>query len=173
MERVAAFVDGSYLYNSLKEISGRSKVRMWPLIEKLCPTGNIVGLNYYSVALDPTTNPESYAGQRRFFAYIEGRSGGKVRLGKMYRRNNIWVEKGVDVLLAVDLVLGAVRDEYDTAIVITGDGDLAGAVEAARLMGKTVVVVGLRRSFSYNLRRVADRYVVPDREFFEGLWLDE
>lgn len=85
----------------------------------------------------------------------------------------MWVEKGVDVLIAVDLVLGAVRDEYDTAIVITGDGDLAGAGEAARLMGKTVVVVGLRRSLSYNLRRVADRYVVPDREFFEGLWLDE
>lgn len=38
-------------------------------------------------------------------------------------------EKGVDVALAIDLVRSALREEYDVAVVFTGDTDILPAVE--------------------------------------------
>ena len=44
-------------------------------------------------------------------------------------------EKGVDVMLAVDLVKGTLSDQFDAAVVFTGDTDLLPAIEAATGMG--------------------------------------
>ncbi len=43
-----------------------------------------------------------------------------------------WREKGIDVKLATDLIVGAVDNKYDTAIVISSDGDLIPAVDWVR-----------------------------------------
>lgn len=44
-------------------------------------------------------------------------------------------EKGVDVMLAVDLVKGTLLGQFDAAVVFTGDTDLLPAIEAATSMG--------------------------------------
>jgi hypothetical protein len=47
-------------------------------------------------------------------------------------------EKGIDVLLALHLVLGAIRDEYDVAILFSGDTDLVPAIDEVLAVGKRV-----------------------------------
>jgi len=47
-------------------------------------------------------------------------------------------EKGIDVLLALDVALGAERDEYDVAIICSADTDLVPAIDAAVERGKKV-----------------------------------
>lgn len=47
-------------------------------------------------------------------------------------------EKAVDVMLAVDMVVMAERDEYECAYLLSADGDYTGAVAAVRLKGKKV-----------------------------------
>ncbi|MEK9151608.1 MAG: NYN domain-containing protein [Patescibacteria group bacterium] len=42
-------------------------------------------------------------------------------------------EKGIDVKLATDLIVGAVDDRYDTAIVISSDSDLVPALDWVRM----------------------------------------
>lgn len=52
-------------------------------------------------------------------------------------------EKGIDVKLATDLIVGAVDDKYDTAIVVSSDSDLAPAIDWVRYrMKKTIEYVG-------------------------------
>ncbi len=41
-------------------------------------------------------------------------------------------EKGIDVKLATDLIVGAVDDKYDTAIVVSSDADLIPAIDWVR-----------------------------------------
>lgn|SRR3989338_291731 len=41
-------------------------------------------------------------------------------------------EKGIDVKLATDLIVGAVDDQYDTAIVVSSDSDLIPAIDWVR-----------------------------------------
>ena len=49
-----------------------------------------------------------------------------------------YVEKAVDVALAVDLVVMAERDEFDCAYILSADGDFTPAVKVVRAHNKKV-----------------------------------
>ncbi len=51
------------------------------------------------------------------------------------------VEKAVDVMLAVDLVVMAERNEFDAAYLLSADGDFTPAVQAVRAHGENVYAV--------------------------------
>ena len=52
-------------------------------------------------------------------------------------------EKGIDVKLATDLIVGAVDNQYDTAIVVSSDADLVPAIDWIRYrMKKKVEYIG-------------------------------
>lgn len=52
-------------------------------------------------------------------------------------------EKGIDVKLATDLIVGAVDDRYDTAIIVSSDSDLVPALDWVRMRkAKKVEYVG-------------------------------
>ena len=67
-------------------------------------------------------------------------------------------QKGVDVNLATDMVLFAYADQYDIAILVSGDSDFVPAVEKVKLMGKKVEVASFENGISASLRLSADRY---------------
>ena len=51
-------------------------------------------------------------------------------------------EKGVDVQLAVDLLVGAYENSYDTAILLSSDTDLIPAIKKVKELGKAVEYIG-------------------------------
>jgi len=57
---------------------------------------------------------------------------------KKHEQTRVWVEKAVDVQLAVDMVVLATRNEYDAAYILSADGDFTGAAEFVRSLGKKV-----------------------------------
>ncbi len=63
----------------------------------------------------------------------------------------------LDVEIAVDMM--TLSDYYDTAILVSGDGDLAYAVNAISYRGARVEVVSLRSMTSDSLINVADSYI--------------
>lgn len=66
-------------------------------------------------------------------------------------------QKGVDTLLALDLVRLAGRKVFDVAVLISGDRDLAEAVRAAQDLGTQVLVATPnRRSVARKLSELAD-----------------
>lgn len=67
-------------------------------------------------------------------------------------------QKGVDVDLATDMVLFACKDYYDTAILVSGDGDFIPAVEKVKDMGKRVEVACFGNTINEGLRLSADTY---------------
>ncbi|MCC5951049.1 MAG: NYN domain-containing protein [Acidimicrobiia bacterium] len=58
-------------------------------------------------------------------------------------------EKGIDVMLAVDLVVGAIRNEYDVAILMSADTDLLPAAEAVIGAGKWIEFAAWRPDVGY------------------------
>lgn len=68
-------------------------------------------------------------------------------------------QKEVDVLLAVDMVVGAYSNIYDVAVLISGDSDFIPAVEEARRRGKTVVVGAVKETAGKELILAADRFI--------------
>lgn len=88
-----------------------------------------------------------------------------VDLGKRHRTADVLVEKAVDVMIAVDLVVMAERDAYDAAYLLSADGDFTPAVEAARAVGKRVYAVSTQPGAA--LRSAANSFVRLDRTWFD------
>ncbi len=62
-------------------------------------------------------------------------------------------EKGTDVKIAVDLIVGAVDDLYDTAILVSSDTDIIPAIKYVRYKGKKVEYVGFSHSPSLGIQK--------------------
>ena len=60
-------------------------------------------------------------------------------------------EKGVDVLMAVDMLVGAYENLYDILILVSSDTDLIPALEKVRFKGKKVEYIGFSHKPSYGL----------------------
>ena len=81
------------------------------------------------------------------------------------------MEKGVDIRIAVDMLQFAQRGVYDTAILVTGDGDFAYAVKAVKDLGKDVESACTRRGQARVLRGACDRFVDLDEGFLRDVFL--
>jgi hypothetical protein len=75
-----------------------------------------------------------------------------------------YVEKAVDVNLAVDLVVMAERNEFDSAFILSADGDVTPAVDAVRAQGKLVYAASPARGAK--LAAVVNTYIPLRAEWF-------
>src|SRR5262249_47136516 len=78
--------------------------------------------------------------------------------------------KGVDISLARDLLLHAVRDHYDIAVLIAGDGDYVPLVEEVKRLGKVVYIAFFAMNgLSLELSRASDSFF-DISNVFETSW---
>ena len=80
-------------------------------------------------------------------------------------------QKGVDTLIAVDMVVGAFSSLFDIAILVSGDADFVPVVEEVKRRRVMVAVAASPKSLSESLRRVADRFIeLPvEEKFFKAM----
>lgn len=78
-----------------------------------------------------------------------------------------YVEKQVDVLIAVDMVGMAQRDEYDLAYLISADGDFVPVVREIHRHGKRVFIASPWRG--HQLARAADAFIHLSGDWLDGL----
>ena len=65
-------------------------------------------------------------------------------------------EKGIDVKMAIDIVLGVVNNEYDSVVLISSDTDLMPAIKYVQSKGKKIEYVGFSHRFSNALLNSAN-----------------
>lgn len=133
-ERVAVYIDGSNLYFKLKNlsISHTSQFNYRGLAEYFVQKNVLVSINYY-VGLVKTgrVNDKTrkiHQGQIKLFNTLRDQ-GITIHTGYLMKNNNVYHEKGVDVNIAVDLLVGAYENYYDTALLISSDTDLVPAIQ--------------------------------------------
>ena len=155
-ERVFIIIDGSNFYHRLKEL------KLFNLLsfdyEKfsqfLLGKRNTAVKKYYIGAIREERNnsksKELMRGQRILTGKLQ-KYGWKIEFGHMLKNNNAYHEKGVDVLMATDLLIGAYENLYDTAILISSDTDLIPALAKVRLMKKKIEYIGFSHKPSYGL----------------------
>ena len=81
------------------------------------------------------------------------------------------VEKGVDMMIGVDILKNAYEDLYDTAILVSGDGDFYPALQAAKDQGKHVEIAAFDSNISPETARIADLHIKLNKTFFSNLWM--
>lgn len=169
-DRVAIFIDGSNLYHALRENLSRTDLNFSEFIQKLVGDRKLFRTYYYNVLQDPNRNPDGAREQGEFLAILKGTPYLEVRLGTTKMSSTGMVEKGVDVTLATDLLHFAWDNLYDVAILVSGDGDFAHAVQAVKNKGKHVEVAYFESNVSRDLLELADFRHPMDKAYFTDLW---
>lgn len=174
-ERVMIFIDGSNMYHSLKAYFHRTDIDLNKFCEKLVNKRKLVRIYYYNAEVGQVQEPERYKDQRSFFDSVEAIPYCELRLGRLVY-TNAWptsppYEKGVDVMLATDMLTHCFKGNYDTAILVAGDSDFVGALQAVKDDGKHVeaALFGEERT-SVPLRKVADVVHIIDGNLLRGSW---
>ena len=168
-DRVAIFIDGSNLYHSAKNSFGRHDINFTELANKLSAGRKLFRIYYYNVQQDASQYPEGFREQQDFLDALRKTPYLEVRLGTTKR--TIGTEKGIDVMIATDLLYFAWSDFYDVAILVSGDADFAYAVQAVKNMGKHVEVAYFESGISKDLLDICDNRHLMDRNFFNAIWV--
>jgi uncharacterized LabA/DUF88 family protein len=169
--RIAIFIDGSNLYHALKNNFRRHDLNFAEFANKLCGTRRLFRTYYYNALQDPVQRPEGYREQQEFLDILRKTPYLEVRLGSTKVTQGLPVEKGIDVMLATDLLYFAWNDFYDVAVLVSGDSDFAYALQAVKNMGKHAEVAYFEGMVSKDLLSVADNRHPLTRSFFRGLWV--
>ncbi len=89
------------------------------------------------------------------------------------RSDGVYHEKGVDVKIAVDLLVGAYENMYDEAILVSSDTDLVPVIKKVRHLGKKVEYIGFSHKPSLALQRYATLSRLVIREELEKFEIRE
>ena len=146
--RVAIFIDGSNLFYAALQLG--IEIDYTKLL--LCLTdGSRLLRAFFYTGVDRTNE------KQQGFLLLMRRNGYRVISKELVQLPDGSKKANLDVEIAVDMM--ALIGSYDTAVLVSGDGDLAYAVDAASYRGVRVEVVSLRSMTSEHLIKVADRYV--------------
>ena len=161
MKRVCVFVDGSNLYFALKRNNKPTRVDYHALsvavTKAVADESELMRCFYYNAAWDPVNFPEKAKGQQPFLDSLDRTPLLELRLGRIVKtREGGTGEKGVDVMMATDMVYHAARDFYDIAVVVTEDQDFAPSFERVKDLGKRVVFAAFPDAQSREMVRAAD-----------------
>src|SRR4030043_195498 len=155
-DRVAIFIDGSNLYHSLKNNFGRYDLYFIGFITKLCSSRPLFRTYYYNILQDPNKWVETHKEQHEFIEVLNKTPYLEVRLGSTKVALGVPIEKGIDVMLATDLLYFAWNNSYDVAVLVSGDSDFGYALQAVKNMGKHVEVAYFENGISKDLLDIAD-----------------
>jgi uncharacterized LabA/DUF88 family protein len=162
------------MYHSLKNYFRRTDLDIGRFAGRLLDKRRLVRVYYYNAKVGLKEEPERYKNQQKFFDSIAAIPYTELRLGRLVYNN--WpnsppYEKGVDIQLATDMITHSFKNNYDVAILVAGDSDYVGALQAVKDNGKNVEVALFgRERTSMQLRKVADRVQTIDGRLLRGCW---
>lgn len=161
-ERVCIYIDGSNFYGYLKdkEISfpKGKHFDFKEFTEVLTGERECVSKRYYTGIFSNTDKTQKsndlVVGQQKFISHLE-KDGFSVKRGRILRDDGGAREKGTDVKIAVDLIVGAIDNLYDTAILVSSDTDLIPAIKYLAFKKKKLEYVGFSHAPSFGIQKYA------------------
>lgn len=153
-KRIFIQIDGNNFYHRLKELNLKDLLSFdyQKLIEAiLLENEKVVKKQYYIGAIREKLEDEKsrklMSGQQKLLGRIQN-EGWKIGFGNMLK-SDVYHEKGVDVLITVDMLIGAYENLYDKIILVSSDTDLLPAILKAKQLGKEVEYIGFSHKASH------------------------
>jgi uncharacterized LabA/DUF88 family protein len=153
--RALIFIDKSNFYFKLRDLQLHNllKFNFSSFAKSLISSNTLVAGNYYVGAVRTDGTPktqELFNNQRKLFAHLK-RHQFHYSLGYLLKSGGKFHEKGVDVNIAVDLLVAAYENLADTFFLILSDTDLLPAIQKAQEKRKQVVYIGFSHKLSLAL----------------------
>jgi uncharacterized LabA/DUF88 family protein len=149
--RVAIFIDGLSLFHTALQLS--IEIDYVKLLCHLTNGSRLLRAFFYT-GVDISNEK-----QQGFLLWMR-RNGYRVVAKDIMQPAENFKKSNLNVEIAVDMI--TLAPYYDTAVLVSGDGDLAYAVNAVSRMGVRVEVVSLQTTTSESLIDVADCFIDLD-----------
>lgn len=115
----------------------------------------LIRVYYYDAIVDFRENQEKHNAQDSYFENIRKINNYEVKLGRLIKtgkENEKYRQKGVDVLLAIDMISKAHLNHYDIALLLAGDDDYLDMVKSIKdFTGKRIYGAYFERNASSRL----------------------
>lgn len=172
MQKMMIFIDAEYVIQSLRRLHGLDrKIQIqeidWQnLITYIVQSRLLVRSYYYTSQLNAEFDLKQREKQDDYLLSLKNTIPSfEIKLGKMIRQQGTWVQKGVDVRIALDMVNKASHNHYDIAALVTGDSDFTDLLgEVKEVYGKKVELYTFDRS-DCNL----DKFFVAKADFHKKI----
>ena len=175
LERVMVFIDAGYWHKCLKDHFKRTDIDLSKVIIKLLSGRRLVRTYFYTAKIERPLDEywkQQQSEQQRLFTALAHQPFVEVRTGRLqFKEGEPPRQKGVDVLLALDMLRFALKGNYDTAILISGDGDFADIVRMVKDEGRKVEVVTFPGTRAHALLEACDENTVVTLELLEDCWM--
>jgi uncharacterized LabA/DUF88 family protein len=145
--RVAIFIDGSNLFYAAAQLG--IEIDYTKLLRHLVGNMQLLRAFFY-------TGVDRHNERQQGFLLWMRHHGYRVITKDLVHLPDGSKKANLDIEIAVDMM--TLVEHYDTAVLVSGDGDLAYAVNAISYRGVRVEVISLKAMTSDSLINVADRY---------------
>ena len=145
-KRCSVLIDGSNFYFKLREVGFKKLLNFdfSGFAKNLADKDKIVSCIYYvgAVKTDGTARTKDlFKNQRKLLANLR-KHHFRYSLGYLLKSGGRFHEKGVDVNIAVDILVAAYENLCDRIILVSSDTDLLPAIKKAKEKGKVIEYIG-------------------------------
>ncbi len=151
-DRVMIFIDLRNMTKSIRMDANFAKLDFVALARLLKGSRKLVAAYIF----DSKGVMESEGKSKRFHDYLRY-NGFRVIARDSYDSERD-EQKEVDVAMACQIVVHALRDNYDVGIVVSGDRDFIPAIQEAQSAGKRIEVAAFEGTVAEEMRRAADNF---------------
>lgn len=170
MERLMIFLDAEYVVQKMKEMCSRRgylrrrDIRWENIIRWITDKRKLIRCYYYSAEFSKQENPQTYEEQHEYLKGLKNNLNNfEVKLGRLVKMADTWIQKGLDVKIALDMFSKAVSNQYDIAALVSGDSDFAEVIlEIKERFGKIVELYTFEGSLHEALILAPDKHILID-----------
>jgi len=167
LQRVSIFIDNSNVFHRLLE---RREYPAWGiclydplyLAQRLAGDRKLVHVGFYCtpppayMAIGGEEDKRKYAKTMQYYSLIEKLGLVEIKFGTLKGIPGNLREKNLDTQLVSDAVVLTTQNQFDTAILVSNDGDFVSAARPIKALGKRVEVMYFKGQVSMALAQEAD-----------------
>ena len=150
MERIIIFIDNSNIFKGFRKYNIKAD---YEKLKNIITRGrDLQGIFLYEGVVYPMS-PE----KKKWYEDLSNRSGYVIKASFDKIAFNGAIEKKIDIKIAIDIISLAYENVYDTAVLVSGDGDFVPVVKKVKELDKNVEVWAFRYSLANALKEEVEQ----------------
>ncbi|MFX1418136.1 MAG: NYN domain-containing protein [Promethearchaeota archaeon] len=145
MEKIIIFLDNSNIFKGFQKYDVKADYEK--LKQIITHDRQLQGIFLYEGVIYPMS-PE----KKNWYEELRNRSGYVIKTSFDKIRSNWAIEKKVDINIAIDIISLAYENAYDTAVLVSGDGDFVPVLRRLKKLGKTAELWAFKYSLANALK---------------------